>query len=122
MLFVETAYILICALLSFVNAKVIKEDRHIFHPINGAGHILSAIAVGWFYGFWAGVCILLIARLFFDSLLSLSRGLPLDYVSDNPSSLLDRAEKRVFGEDGLTPKLLYLWTLILLNILPYVSL
>lgn len=109
------SYIPFCIALAWLNYYLIEvKDKRIYHSINGAIHILAA-AAGWYLFSWeVGVAILFIARLFFDVSLNLFRGKPVDYVSPSPKSIVDKLEKKIFGQDGITPKIIYTICLIVL--------
>lgn len=110
-------YGLFCVGFAYANHGWIKIDLRIRHFVNGILH--GAVAV-WCYltfGWASAVSALLIARICFDFALNLFRGLPLDYVPKNPKSIADKLEKWVFGNDGLTPKIIYLFLFIVINFL-----
>ena len=112
---VQIVYAALCVYFAKYNAVEIKSDRRIYHGINGAIH-LAVVSYTYFkMGGFQAFSMLLVARLFFDIPLNLFRGIPLDYVPDNPKSIVDRIEKFVFGEDGVTPKLIYLDLLLIIN-------
>mgnify|MGYP006883690365 CR=1 FL=1 len=100
-------YIIPCIFLAWLNAKWIYEGKKIKHFWNGLIHFGVAgvfILYHWYHFF----TILLIARLSFDVSLNIFRGLPINYVPIAPKSIIDKMEKRIFGNDGITPKILYL--------------
>jgi hypothetical protein len=108
-------YALWCVFWAYANYRAIDvAEEHIFHGANGFMHIMVAVYFGLSQGWITGLCILLVARLFFDISLNLFRGKGVGYVSPNPRSMLDKAEKFVFKEDGITPKIIYACTLIVL--------
>ncbi len=108
------AYALFCIAFAWLNSFLIKKGKRIYHALNGLLHIAAAVA-GWhFWGWQIGVAILFVARLFFDVSLNLFRGKAIDYVSPNPKSIVDKVEKKLFRTDGISPKILYLFIIIVL--------
>ncbi len=93
------------------------KDYKIKHFWNGLIHIAMAIAGVYFWGWQIGVSILFVARLVFDTALNLFRKKGIDYVSPRPASIVDKIEKKIFGQDGITPKILYLAIIILIQFL-----
>jgi hypothetical protein len=55
----------------------------------------------------------------FDTSLNSLRGLPLDYVAQKPKSIIDQIEKKVFGKNGILPKMVYLLIAITFTIISY---
>jgi len=45
----------------------------------------------------------------FNTTLNLMRGLPIDYVPTKPKALTDRIERALFGNNGIIPKILYIF-------------
>lgn len=111
------AYSIFCIAFAKMNAIWIKANKRIYHGINGAIHIAAAVAGWYFFGWQIGVSILFAARLVFDTALNLFRGLAIDYIPAKPKSIVDRIEKRLFRNDGLTPKLVYLSIIVLIQFL-----
>jgi len=105
-------YILPCVFLAMLNAKWIKDGKKIKHFWNGLIHVTVSVIFGWQYHWWHFFTILLIARVSFDWPLNLFRGLPLGYVSPKPKSIMDRAEKAIFGLNGILPKIIYIAAII----------
>jgi len=110
-------YACFCVFFAHVNSEWIKNDRAIKHFWNGLIHVSSAVLGGYFFGWKLGLSVLIVARLVFDTALNLLRGLPLDYVSPKPKSIVDKVEKYLFKLDAFTPKIIYLALLICLQIL-----
>lgn len=117
MLLIQIAYALACVGLAYINYRVIEAGRRVYHGINGAIHLATAILATLHSGLIAGICILLVARLSFDMALNKFRGLPVNYVPLRPTSVVDKIEKRVFEGDGYLPKLIYLVALFILNVI-----
>lgn len=112
------AYALFCIALAWDNARIIKKDIVPMHWLNGIIHIASAGVAWLIYKDWKiSLCVLIMARLVFDTSLALWRGLPFDYVALNPKSLADKIEKAIFGMNGWLPKLIYLAALVVLIII-----
>lgn len=97
---------LFCVFFAYVNAKDIKEGAKIHHGLNGA-IFLTIAGFGAFIHWTVPIVILCNTRVIFDISLNLFRGLGIDYVSPNPKSIVDKAEKWIFGNSGLVPKILY---------------
>ncbi len=118
MILPQVLYALLCIGFAYVNYWLIeKKNARIYHGLNGAIHLLLIGICGYIYGLWIAMVMLFIGRLFFDVALNLIRGKAIDYVSPRPKSIVDRVEKRIFGNNGLLPKLIYLAAIITLNIL-----
>jgi hypothetical protein len=118
----QIAWSLFCIFFAFVNYRVIeKVGDPIRHGINGVFGFATSVYFGIEVYWLLGITMLLIARLVFDTFLNYLRfrkqlGLQaIGYVSVNPKSIIDRAEKKVFGMDGYTPKLIYLLLIIIFN-------
>ncbi len=111
------AYALFCVAFAWLNSFLIKKGKRIYHALNGLLHITAAVAGWYFWGWQIGLAILFVARLFFDVALNIFRGLPIDYISANPKSIIDKLEKKIFNNDGIMPKLIYLAIIILIQFL-----
>ena len=117
MIVYELLYVVFCIILSNINAHLIKDGKKIYHWLNGLIHLVAAFIFGWLY-WWPGVIIILCnSRLFFDTLLNIFRGLPIDYVPLKASAITDKIEKKIFGMNGILPKVIYLAISIALNII-----
>lgn len=117
MFYAVVIYALFCVGLAYYDSQRIKKDKRIYHGINGALHIVIIIACGIWIHPYVAAAMLFEARLVFDISLSLWRGLPFDYVPENPKSLVDKIEQRVFDEDGIAPKIVYANAFILFLLL-----
>lgn len=115
MLFFEIGYCLFCIFLAAVNSDLINSGKRIYHAINGGIHIAAAFAIGYFWWWPLSLALLCNTRLFFDYALNLIRGLPLAYVSPAPKSWTDKAEKKLFGTDAYTPKIILLLVSFAIN-------
>jgi hypothetical protein len=103
----------ILGIFNFLNALYdsirIKSHKRIYHSLNGAAYlVLIGILVWWVKpSLLDGVLFVIHAlcnrQSIFDTSLNLLRGLPIDYTSINPTSVIDKLEIRVFGRNGLYP-------------------
>lgn len=110
-------YALFCILLAWVNRNIIKAGKRVRHFYNGLCHLGACIWLTMTVNLYTGIAALFMARVVFDVSLNLFRGLGVGYVSPKPKSIVDQMEKRVFGSDGITPKILYLFIcFVLLNV------
>ncbi|HEX7906220.1 MAG TPA: hypothetical protein VF487_20240 [Chitinophagaceae bacterium] len=113
----QIAWLLFCLFFAYANYVVIeKVNERIRHGINGIFGVATSLYFGLAVYWLLGLSMLFIARLFFDSFLSLLRFQRINYVSLKPKSIIDQVEKFVFGMDGYTPKIIYLIVIIVLNI------
>jgi hypothetical protein len=81
--------------LAWFNYWLIKNNRHIYHALNGALHLIAASLIGYFEGWNYGVSCLLFTRVVFDFVLNAFRHLGAGYVSPHPASKVDELEKWV---------------------------
>lgn len=107
-------YAIACIGLAAYNNDLIRDGKRIYHAINGAIHLTAAILIGYFTNWQHGLAVLFIARLFFDVSLNIMRGLAIDYVSPKPKSIVDRIEKWAFRNNGIVPKILYAFIIVIL--------
>ena len=107
MIAVLFAYLLFVVILAWDNAKRIDQDKKIKHWLNGLAH-LSMAGILYFVDWKLSVALLCLVRVTFDISLNLFRGFPIDYVSLKPKSVIDKIEKKIFGLNGYTPKIVYL--------------
>jgi len=121
------AYAVFCIAFAWLNSFLIeKKNLHIYHGINGGIHIIAAIAGYYYWGWQIGISILFVARLFFDVTLNLFRNKAIDYISPEvmrykkikeaikKGKTIDFIEYRIFRKDGISPKILYLFIIIVL--------
>jgi hypothetical protein len=111
------AYSIFCVGLALYNNDRISSGKRIYHSLNGGIHLLSAYVVFRLWGIGEAICLLLVARVVFDSALNLMRGLSLGYVSPRPKSIIDRLEKGVFKSNGILPKGIYLVIVLIIQCL-----
>lgn len=102
---------------AYMNKLWIQSDSGFRHWANAIAHLSAAGFAGIHFGWQYGVAILFLVRALFDGTLSLFRGLSFDYVSPKPKSIVDQWEKKVFGMNGLLPKVIYLAIAIILNLI-----
>ncbi len=100
---------------AYLNKQWIKEDAGFRHWANAISHLSAAIYAGLNWHWLYGIAILFLVRALFDGTLSLFRGLSFDYVSPRPLSKVDQFEKKIFGMNGMLPKIIYLSIVITLN-------
>jgi hypothetical protein len=109
-------YIVFTIWLAQDNADRILYGKKIHHWLNGMIHIAAATGLYFISGWKDAVSLLLLIRVTFDTALNLFRGLGIGYVSPKPKSVVDRFEKWVFRGDGITPKILYLLLVVVLQV------
>ena len=126
----QIALIVFAAFFGIANGRTISIDARIRHGFNGVFVsvfiIFFALEYYRLHGFWYSakyvLIHLLIARVVFDTVLNLYRfhkqGIfaAINYVSLNPGSIIDKAEKYLFGFNGIAPKIIYIWVALLLFI------
>lgn len=108
MLYALLGYGAFCVGFAYLNALLIKRDRRIYHGLNGLLHLVIICFCGYMVNWFLIIPMLFQGRLMFDIALNLFRGLDFDYVPEAPKSKIDILEKRVFGDDGILPKIIYL--------------
>lgn len=69
------------------------EAHKIKHWLNGLCHITAGGLVGFFFGWWLFVSLLLITRVVFDVSMNLFRKKDVGYVSPSPDSKIDKLER-----------------------------
>lgn len=99
-------YVLFCIILARLNSEWIEDGLKINHKLNGAAHLCFAIGA-LFFDWWHFLTILFTGRVAFDISLNHFRELPIGYVSPSPLSKVDIIEKKVFGNNGILPKAIY---------------
>jgi hypothetical protein len=112
---IVSIYIIICFILAKINTKQIKEDKKVYHGLQGALHILTGLVTAYLINWVYLLLIPLTARIWFTSFLNLMRKLPFFYVTKSPKAKIDICEQKIFGQDGKTPFFIYLsfWLLAL---------
>lgn len=99
-----------------VNELWIRQGFRVRHGINFLSHIAALYVMYDNFGWLPSVALLFAIRPIFDISLNRFRKLPIDYVTPNPKSIIDKLEQKVFGKDGLLPKILYLIICLFLNL------
>lgn len=111
-------YLCFTVWLAWDNAKRKAADKHIYHGLNGSLHILAAVILlpDWM----ASVALLLLIKVVFDTSMNLFSKLPIDYISSEvrlikslwsalvKGKFTDYIEYKIFGNNGYTPKIIYL--------------
>lgn len=104
---------------------IVKKRKSPKHFWNGLLHCVAAGIAFWLAGWKAGVAVLFIARLVFDTALNLFRSLPVDYVSPEvrgytglrmaiqKGKVIDYIEWKLF-KNALVPKIIYAGVIIAL--------
>jgi hypothetical protein len=98
-----------------MDAGLIMSGRPVKHWLNGLIHITVAIIAAFWFNWLIGVAVLLECRLMFDSALNTFRHYNIGYVPAKPASIIDQIEKKIFGKNGILPKIIYLTVAIILN-------
>lgn len=97
-----------CIILAVFNAKYIRIDMTIAHYGNAAAHIAAA---SWFALTYKHpelfLMVLCEARIVFTIPLNIFRGLPYDYVTDDPVAFTDKVEQWIFKKNGWAPVVMY---------------
>lgn len=117
MILYQILYMLICIPFAYLNKEWIDKGKKILHGYNGLLHLIAA-SVGWWAWSWeVFIVVLLDARIVFDITLNKFRGLEFDYVPLKPKSIVDKIEQKIFGDDGVTPKIVYAFFTLGLNVI-----
>ena len=88
-------YQCLAGFLAWWNYILIKNNKRIYHALNGALHILAALLIGYFTKWNYGVSCLLFTRVVFDTVLNIFRHKGVGYVSPAPLSKVDQIEKKI---------------------------
>ena len=88
-------YQCLAGFLAWWNYTLIKNNRRIYHVLNGALHIAAALLIGIYTKWNYGVSCLLFTRVVFDTVLNILRHLGVGYVSPAPVSKVDIVEKKI---------------------------
>jgi hypothetical protein len=107
--------------LAYINKRWIDEHYKIRHFWNGAAHVCFIIMCFLNFGWAIALAAPFFIRPVFDAALSLFRGFSIGYVSASPKSLIDRIEKKIFRNNGILPKILFISIAIALNILHFLA-
>lgn len=107
----------LCIFMAKMDAKTIQLGRYPKHWLNATIHVTMAV-FGWLiFGWPIGLAVLFESNLAFNIALNTFRDLSIGYVPPKPTSLIDKLEKKIFGKNGLLPKIIYLVISIILNFL-----
>ncbi|HRP30428.1 MAG TPA: hypothetical protein PKV73_00985 [Agriterribacter sp.] len=120
MLIYQILYAAFCIWFAYQNKKWIAKDKKILHGWNGLIHIAAALVAWWLFNWCMFIIILCEARIVFDVSLNKFRGLEFDYVPIKPKSIVDRMERKIFGEDGVSPKIVYAFFALGFNVIYFV--
>lgn len=98
---------------AYIDAFRILKNKTIAHAVNFITYLIFAGLLCFSFGFqtWVGISFFLSAffnrQFSFDIPLNLRRGLPWDYQStaNPPKSILDRIERKLFGDGGVGKKI-----------------
>ena len=99
---------LLCIGMAYFDAETIADHKYPNHFRNGCIHIAIVLLAGFIFNWWIAAAILFESKLVFDMALNKFRNFSLFRVSPKPTAITDRAEKWLFGLDGITPKIIYL--------------
>lgn len=116
MIIVEAFYAAFCIWFAMYNAHRIIHDQRIYHGLNGALHIVAAVATAFTFHWWDGITMLFVARIFFDTALNYFRFGRINYVPLNPKSWVDKVEKKLFKNKEVAI-LVEVFVLVILNAL-----
>ena len=120
MILYQILYAGICILFAWFNKEWIAKDKRIKHGWNGLLHLLFAGVGFWLFDWTAIFIILCNGRVVFDMALNRFRGLEFDYVTKSPKSIIDKIERKIFGDDGASPKIVYAFISIGLNVIYFI--
>lgn len=112
----ELLYIIALMIMAYINAIVIKKDDPVKHWLNVPFHLVFWVLAGFKVG-WLVAAFPFIGRLVFDVALNKFRKFPFDYVPKNPESWVDQIEFRMWGYNGVAPKVLYAALIVVINII-----
>ena len=107
---------ILCIWMAHRDEKIIADQKSPNHFLNGTIHIAVSLLALYLYDYKIAIAVLLECRIVFDMALNLYRKFNPFRVSPKPVSKIDRFEKWVFGNDGLTPKVIYLAACVALNV------
>ncbi len=90
-LYLSLTFIVINIILAYIDARRIKQGKHIYHGINGAIYGLLCI-IGYVFvpDLWVIPAMLVLRIPVFNTSLNLFRGLPYDYTSKTTTSIIDQ--------------------------------
>ena len=84
-------FIIINIILANIDANKIKQNKSIFHGINGLIYSVLIGSTCWITHNWVPIIGLALLRIpIFNTALNYFRGLPLTYLSSSTTSIIDR--------------------------------
>lgn len=84
-------FIVINIILAYIDARRIKQGKHIYHGVNGAVYGGLVLVSYLFTHNILSMFAMLVLRIpVFNTSLNLFRGLPIDYTSKTTTSIIDR--------------------------------
>jgi hypothetical protein len=98
-----------------LNARWIEKGKRILHGWNGAIHFTAASIGAIIWGWEMFFIILCNTNIVFNTALNIFRGLPYHYVSSNPKSIVDKAERWAFGNSYWYPRVIYFVISVICN-------
>src|SRR5688572_13260933 len=88
-------YQCLAGFLAWWNYTLIKNQKRIYHALNGLLHLTAAGLIGYFTKWNYGLSCLLFTRVVFDFVLNVLRSKGAGYVSPHPVSKIDQLEKTI---------------------------
>lgn len=116
MILYQILYAVFCIGFAYLNSYLIGKGKRIYHGLNGLLHIAVSVCGFLFFNWQTAISCLFVGRLFFDWFLILFRRLPLGYVPKSPKAIADKIEKKIFGMNGVLPKVIYAAIIIVVNL------
>lgn len=102
--------------LAWYHAKLIRENKPIYHGWWAAGFLAIAGIVSLLAGSWILFILLCLERLVvFNVALNVFRGLPPFHVSLTTTSILDKLQRKLVGTNGWIVPLIVTVVCIVLN-------
>lgn len=108
-------------LMAWHHARLIRQNKPILHGLWAAGYLAAVIVFCFLYGWWWLPVLIFLRALVFSPALSLFRSLPINYISRTTGSIIDKMEYRVFGGHWYTRMGVYLFLLIVFEIILIVA-
>lgn len=103
--------------MAWHHSRLIRQNKPILHGLWAWGYLTAVIMFAIFYGHWWLPVLIFLRALLFSPALSLFRGLPINYISRATGSIIDKLEYRVFGGHWYTRMGVYLFLLIVFEII-----
>jgi hypothetical protein len=103
---------------AYIDAKKIKQNKPIYHGINGLIYLILLISVYILIHNWLIVIGLLVLRiLIFNTALNYFRGKELDYISNTTTSIIDQITNFIPRKIGYWNYCIWLFIIALILIL-----